>query len=94
MVLRRWLVLTCIAGCVLAPLAAGAASPCCDGDCNGDSVVKINEVIAMIDVVLGSEPVSVCENGSCPCGSPDPGLICEVTQPIRAVTNALNGCPR
>jgi hypothetical protein len=80
---------------VFAPLVAGAAGTCCGGDCNSDGLVRIDEVIRMIDVALGNAPVSAaCQNAACPCPGPDPGEICEATQPIRAVRNALEGCPR
>jgi len=70
------------------------AQQCCAGDCNGDAVVRVNELVVMIGVALGTEPVSACENGICPCTGPDPGEICEASMPNRAVDNALYGCPR
>ena len=79
---------------MVAPLASRAADPCCEGDCNGDAAVRINELVAVVDVALGTQPLSACENGFCPCSGPDPGEICEFTMAIRAVDNALYGCPR
>ena len=59
----------------------------CAGDCNGDGMVPINELIAGVNIALGNSPVSTCEafdvNGD--------GEV-TINELIAAVNAALNGC--
>ena len=63
-------------------------TPACVGDCNGDGMVAINELITGVNIALGSAPVSDCEamdaNGD--------GMV-GINELIAAVNNALSGCP-
>lgn len=68
-----------------APARAGVAA--CTGDCNGDKVVRIAELITMVNVSLGRAVLSLCENGD----TNGDGAIA-VNEIIRAVRNALDGC--
>ena len=64
----------------------------CVGDCNGDGVVTINELIVGVTIELGGASASACPAFDCDCGSPLamlPGICCA----IDAVNNALSGCP-
>lgn len=61
----------------------------CGGDCSGDGVVRINELIQAVLIALGQAPLSACgsldRNGT--------GTV-EITELIRAVNEALGGvCP-
>jgi hypothetical protein len=60
----------------------------CVGDCNGDGMVAINELITGVNIALGSSPVSACPsfdvNGD--------GSVA-INELIGGVNNALNGCP-
>lgn len=66
---------------------ATAIAQICGGDCNGDRMVAINELILGANVALGSRPLSACtafdrnRNGSV-----------EISELITGVGNALNGC--
>ena len=70
-------------------LAASAPSRAqqCVGDCNGDGVVTVGEVITGVNVELGIEPESACPAIDC---NHFPGIIV-LCAPL-AVSNALNGC--
>jgi CSLREA domain-containing protein len=60
----------------------------CPGDCNGDGVVTINELILIINIALGNLPLSACLaadlNGD--------GVL-TIGEAIAAVQSALDGCP-
>jgi hypothetical protein len=59
----------------------------CVGNCNGDDMVTVDEVIMLVNIALGSaQPVD------CPSGMPA-GESVDVTVVIQAVNNALRGCP-
>jgi hypothetical protein len=56
----------------------------CQGDCNQDSGVTIDEIIRLVDIILGSGSLP-----SCPAllGTPS------ISEIIQAVNSALYGCP-
>jgi hypothetical protein len=56
----------------------------CEGDCNGDQVVTIDEVVVLVDIALGEQPVSAC-----PHGATGPVNIANL---VKSVSNALYGC--
>ncbi len=60
----------------------------CVGDCNGDGVVGINELITGVNIDLGIDPSSVCP--ALNCNTNDLGVYIDCL--IIAVNNALNGC--
>ena len=60
----------------------------CLGDCDGNGAVTVNEIIVMVNIDLGSLPVT-----GCPAADPDNTGTVSITQIIAAVSNALNGCP-
>jgi hypothetical protein len=60
----------------------------CAGDCNGDGMVSIAELIRAVNIALGRENVASCSAAD---GNGD-GLI-GVSELIRAVNSALSGCP-
>ncbi|MDX2167970.1 MAG: hypothetical protein SF182_12925 [Deltaproteobacteria bacterium] len=75
--------------CLLAlPTGVARAQDSCPGDCDGDGVVTVNEIITLVNIALGDESIDVCPNadvngdGTVPIG-----------EIIAAVQAALNGCP-
>lgn len=60
----------------------------CDGDCNMDGMVAINELIQGVNISLGNLDVSVCTAMD---GNGDGSVA--INELIKAVNNALNGCP-
>ena len=76
-----------ILGLCLTIAASGtSAAQECVGDCNGDGVVSINELITAVNIDLGSGLFNACPALACSCGAQ--GICCV----IAAVNNALNGC--
>jgi hypothetical protein len=63
-------------------------TPSCVGDCDGDGVVAINELILGVNIALGSTPLS-----SCPAFDANGDGMVGINELIAAVNNALNGCP-
>jgi Ca2+-binding EF-hand superfamily protein len=63
------------------------AGVACIGDCNGNGEVTIEELIAMVNIALGSRTASDCAAG-------DENRDGEITieEIVKAVNNALNGC--
>ncbi len=66
-----------------------AARGACYGDCNADASVTVNELITLINIALGTAPVTACP-GSATDGQ---GHSPEIPDIIDAVDNALLGCP-
>jgi hypothetical protein len=66
---------------------AAVAVPCL-GDCSGDGLVTIDELIIGVNVALGAASATACPAFDCTSGSL-PSIDCLV----RAVGSALNGCP-
>lgn len=60
----------------------------CAGDCNGDGVVAINELITGVNIALGNQPVSTCTAFDANAD----GAV-RVNELITAVGHALTGCP-
>ena len=56
----------------------------CLGDCTGNGEVTVDEVIVLVDIDLGTLPISDCEKGT--QGSVD------ITTILKAVNNSLYGC--
>jgi len=73
-------------------LTAGFAAPdravaqTCAGDCNGDGMVQINELILGVNIALDALPISDCSNLD------DGHGMVTVDRLILAVNNTLNGC--
>lgn len=78
---------------VVALIAAlSVARPClaaaCPGDCNGDGVVAINELINGVSILLGAGNVQQCTA----CDLDGNGVV-TVDELVEAVRATLNGCP-
>jgi hypothetical protein len=72
-------------------LAGAAATPglgqqACPGDCDGDRVVRIGELITIVKVALGAAAITVCAAGD---ASAD-GVV-QVDEVVAAVNQALHG---
>lgn len=59
----------------------------CVGDCNGDGVVSINELIVGVNIALGRRPVA-----DCPAFDRDANGAVSIAELVAAVNNALSGC--
>ena len=71
------------------PAVTPTATPiACVGDCNHSTEVTIEELITLVNIALGSSPISACLAGN----ANGDGEI-TVNEIIAAVNNALNGCP-
>ena len=60
----------------------------CVGECSGDGVVNVNELILGVNIALGSQPLSVCRSFDCQGDGTVP-----INCLIQAVNNAFNSCP-
>lgn len=60
--------------------------PPCDGDCSGDGAVTVDEVLACVNMALGT-------GNECPACDTDGDQAVTVNEIITAVSMALNGCP-
>ena len=61
----------------------------CSGDCNGDARVAIDELLTMVNILLGDGEVATCSAGD----DSHNGQI-EIAEILTAVNDALLGCPR
>jgi hypothetical protein len=69
-------------------LAVAANAQVCVGDCNGNQIVTVAELIRSVNIALGNQALSTCSaidaNGN--------GLVA-INELIQGVNNALDGCP-
>jgi hypothetical protein len=76
-----------------APLPTPTVTPkpgTCVGDCDGDGVVTVEEIIRLIAIALGIVAGDSCP-GSAPCGGGDGGVFVDCI--LQAVNAALLNCP-
>ena len=59
----------------------------CIGDCNGGQAVTVDEILILVNIVLGSAQASTC-----PYGIPS-GAEVDIAVIIQAVNHALTSCP-
>jgi len=59
----------------------------CSGDCNGDGVVTVNELLTMVNLALGNADAATCLSGD----ANHDGQI-TIDEILGAVNNALTGC--
>ncbi len=74
------------------PTATATATPttrpiACTGDCDGDGVVGIAELITAVAIASGSQPVAAC-----PAADRDGDGAVVIAELVAAVASALNGC--
>jgi type VI secretion system secreted protein VgrG len=60
----------------------------CPGDCNGDGAVAINELVAAVNIALGTNPVETC-----PAADRSGDGNVTIDEIVPAVTAAAAGCP-
>jgi hypothetical protein len=70
------------------PAATATAGLPCPGDCDGRGEVTINELILMVNIALGFQPVSTCT-----AGDVDQNGAIAINEIVAAVGSALDGCP-
>jgi hypothetical protein len=58
----------------------------CIGDCSGRHTVAIDDLITLVNIVLGDAEPSACPNGV------PTGAEVDIVSVIQAVNNALHGC--
>ena len=59
----------------------------CNGDCNGNDQVTVDELLKGVNIALGNLPVA-----DCPAFDSDANGIVTVDELLKAVNTALNGC--
>ena len=59
----------------------------CAGDCDGNGTVTINEIVTLVSIALGQEPIGTCE-----AGNRDGDLQITVSEILGAVNQALGSC--
>jgi hypothetical protein len=59
----------------------------CVGDCDGDHMVVISELITGVNIALGNSPISTCT-----AFDPNHDGMVAINELVAAVGNALNGC--
>lgn len=63
------------------------AAPACTGDCDGDGLVSISELVRGVNIALGRADLADCE-----VLDVDASGTVEINELIQAVNNALSGC--
>ncbi len=71
-----------------ASILRNTSVPACVGDCDGNGMVSITDLITGVSIALGSTPVGACRA----LDSNRDGMV-EIAELVAAVNNALNGCP-
>ncbi len=72
----------------LAPGESAAATAACAGDCNGDRVVSVDELVVGTRIALGTAAVERCSSFD-----GDASGTIEITELVEGVSSALAGCP-
>lgn len=90
--------LDCDLGCSPLSVWIGLATGCsacegecreCAGDCSGDALVAIDELVLGVSIALGRASVMSCSRFD-----PDGDRSVSIAELIRAIANSLNGCTR
>jgi len=68
------------------PAATETPTPCV-GACHGESIVTVDDLLAMVNIALGNTPTATCRAGD----ANGDGQI-SIDEILAAVSNALNGC--
>lgn len=84
--LRSALVGFLLAG--LASAASGQKGSICTGDCDGNAMVTVDELLIVVNMALGDVALSVC-----PAADRDNSGVIAAEEISAAVANALLGCP-
>ncbi len=86
---RKWPVVAMYLVAVLAGNATAVSTPLrpCVGDCNGDGVISIDELVRGVAIALGRQP-----RDHCPASDRDQNGTVSVDELVAAVASALAGC--
>jgi hypothetical protein len=68
--------------------ATSSMPPACDGDCNADGTVSIDELVTTVAIALGDQPAD-----RCPAADRNHDAQITIDEVVAAVTSALLGCP-
>lgn len=68
--------------------ASPALAQGCVGDCNDDGFVTVDEIVTMVNIALGTTPITAC-----PAADPNGDETVTVDEILQAINAALNGCP-
>ena len=79
---------TVFALALLGFLAVTPVHAACVGDCNGDAVVSVDEIIRAVGIALGDQPVDACA-----AADTDASGDITVDEILAALNVALEGCP-
>lgn len=82
-----WMVFCALLSLIALRQPKALAQNQCVGDCSGDNIVVVSELVSLVNIALERAEPSSCASAMCPGGTVD--IAC-VTQ---AVNNSLNGCP-
>jgi hypothetical protein len=78
----------CVAAACKTGICRGlAAPPACSGDCNGGGSVTVDELLTMVNIILGTAPLSAC-----PVGDANGDRQITINELVGAVGHALEGC--
>jgi len=69
------------------PSPSPSPPPACTGDCNGNGVVTVDELVQSVNIALGNTPLS-----QCPAADRNGDGAVSVDELVGAVNRALNGC--
>ena len=83
---REWLSYALVAALLVVGATAAAAQ--CPGDCDGDGVVQVDEVVRGVRIALGEAPLD-----DCPAMDSSADGQVTVDELLRAVASLLDGCP-
>lgn len=61
----------------------------CTGDCDNSGTVTVDEIVRMVNIALGQQPIT-----NCPAADSNGDGSVTVDEIVKAVNNALNGCPQ
>ncbi len=60
----------------------------CAGDCGGNGVISIDDIVLCVNIALGTSPLADCTQ----CDGDGDGIVA-VAELLQVVNNALSGCP-
>jgi YVTN family beta-propeller protein len=75
-------------GIAIASVPNGCDAPVCEGDCDGDGDVTVDELLTAVNINLRNGPF-----GACPAFDTGSNGHVPIDALLRAVNNALSGCP-
>ncbi|MEO8606198.1 MAG: hypothetical protein ABI629_26745 [bacterium] len=73
---------------ILLLAAPAALAQICPGDCDGDGVVRIDELVGGVRIALGDAPLA-----DCPAFDTTPDGVVRIDELVGAASAALAGCP-